>query len=438
MSDRSEALLEVTRFLRDYPPFDALDLEMVERVAAAADVEFHRAGEIIFSQTGDPVAELRVVRSGAVELVHDGRVLDLMGPGELFGHASMLSGMPPGFEARATEDTLCYSIEADVAADALVGPAGVRYVARSLLEASQDLLRAGAGRGLAAAHQPISALIRGEPVVCAPDTTIREAAQLMTAASKTSILVELGDGALGIMTDRDLRSRVIAAGIGGDAPVSAAMSAPAYTCRPDRLGEEVLLEMLDRGFRHLPVVSATGEVLGVVKDSDLVAAHTRSSFFLRQRIGRAQNIDDLVLVAGELRPSVVAMHDGGLSARNVMAVYTVMVEALTRRLVELEVAAAASDGPSSRGWRSAATRDARCRRARTSTARSCGSGTPENRPCAPGCTLSPNGSWGRLSAAASPPTSTGRPRRISSSSVHWSPGSTQSTAGSLTRRRRRR
>ena len=55
-----------------------------------------------------------MVRSGSVEVIHDGRVLDLLGPGELFGHASMISGLPTGFEARATEDTVCYRIPADV------------------------------------------------------------------------------------------------------------------------------------------------------------------------------------------------------------------------------------------------------------------------------------------------------------------------------------
>ena len=49
------------------------------------------------------VQHLRVVRSGAVEIVYDGRVLDLLGEGELFGHASMLSGLPTGFAARALE-----------------------------------------------------------------------------------------------------------------------------------------------------------------------------------------------------------------------------------------------------------------------------------------------------------------------------------------------
>src|SRR5947207_12542764 len=106
---------EVTSFLHEHPPFDALDPAELERVAAAAEVEFHRAGTTIFSQGAEPVEHLRVVRSGAVEIVHDGRVLDLLGEGELFGHASMLSGLPTGFEARAVEDTLCYVIPAGAA-----------------------------------------------------------------------------------------------------------------------------------------------------------------------------------------------------------------------------------------------------------------------------------------------------------------------------------
>ena len=65
------------------------------------------------------------------------------------------------------------------------------------------------------------------------------------------------------------------------------MSAPAYTVAADRIGSEVLLDMLDRGIRHFPVVSATGRVVGVVEDSDLVAVATRSSFHLRSAIARA-------------------------------------------------------------------------------------------------------------------------------------------------------
>ena len=70
---------------------------------------------MIFSQGAQPSEFLRVIRAGVVEIVHDGRVLDVIGVGEMFGHASMLSGLPTGFAARAAEDTLTYRIPADVA-----------------------------------------------------------------------------------------------------------------------------------------------------------------------------------------------------------------------------------------------------------------------------------------------------------------------------------
>ena len=171
--------------------------------------------------------------------------------------------------------------------------------------------------------------------MCSPDTTIREVAQLMTAARATSAVVALGRGEVGIMTDRDLRTKVVANGLSTDDPVSTAMTAPAYTCEPDRLGGEVLLDMLDRGFRHFPVLTTTGEVLGVVEDVDLVAVETRSSFYLRQAIARAETVDELAEAAQDLRPAVLALHDARVAAVNITAIYSVVVDALTRRLLEL-------------------------------------------------------------------------------------------------------
>jgi CBS domain-containing protein len=329
---------EIARFLRAHPPFDALEARDVARVAATAELEFHDAGTTIFAQGAEPAEHLRVVRSGEVEIVADGRVLDLLHAGELFGHGSMLSGWQTSFEARATQDTSCYRIGIEVAQGLLSAPEGLRFVARSLLEMPTDLhvLAREPGRNLA--DQPVGTLVRGEPVVCGPDATIREAAQLMSAAPATAVVVALGDRGFGILTDRDLRNRVVAGGLPGDAPVSAAMSAPAYTCAADRPAGEVLLEMLDRGLRHFPVLAADGRVLGIVEDMDLVAVRTRSSFYLRQRIAAAQSATELATVARELRPMVIALHDARIAAANVMAVYAVSVDALTRRLLELAVA----------------------------------------------------------------------------------------------------
>ena len=291
----------------------------------------------IFSQGEGPIEYLRVVRSGAVEIVSDGKLLDLLGEGELFGQASMLSGFPTGFSARAGEDTVCYRIRAEAAESLLAAPEGLRFVARSLLEPPTDLHLVARDPADNLADQPVGTLLRSEAVVCTPDTAIRDAAERMTAAQATSVVVDLGDAGFGIMTDRDLRSRVMAGGLATDAPVSAAMSAPAYTCTAEHPAGEILLEMLDRGFRHFPVLSATGAVIGVVEDMDLVALRTRSSFYLRQRISVARSVSELVTLAAELRPMVVSLVGARVSPANVMAVYSVSVDALTRKMLELEL-----------------------------------------------------------------------------------------------------
>jgi CBS domain-containing protein len=329
---------ERAAFLREHPPFDSLDAADLQRVAAAAELERYGAGETIFVQGAEPVRHLRVVREGAIELITDGNVLDVLEEGELLGHASMLSGLPTGFEARAAQDSTCYRIGQEVAQALLAGPQGLRFVARSLLEEPTELHILAREPSVNTADQPVGSLIRGEPAVCGPDTTIREAAKLMSAGPGTAVVVDLGPtqpGAYGILTDRDLRTRVVAAGMSADQSVSAVMSAPAYTCSADRRAGEVLAEMFERGLRHFPVLSAAGAVLGVVEDVDLVALRTRSSFYLRQRIATARTDEELVTVSRELRPMVISLYDAGVAAANVMAVYAVCVDALTRRLLKL-------------------------------------------------------------------------------------------------------
>lgn len=333
-----EEARQIARFLRAHPPFDTLDPTEVQRVAATAQLEHHGTGEVVFGQGADALRHLRVVRDGTVEIVADGKVLDVLGPGELFGHASMLSGLPTGFAARAAEDSTCFVIDERAARTLLAEPQGLEFVARSLLEEPTELHMLAREPGVNTADEPVGALLRGEPSVCSPQTTIRQAAAMMSAGPSTAVVVDLGPahpGRFGILTDRDLRLKVVIGGLGGDAPVSEAMTAPAYTATADRRAGEVLAEMFDRGLRHLPVVSATGEILGVVEDVDLVALRTRSSFYLRQRLATAHSDEELVTISRELRPMVISLHDAGVAADNVMSVYSVCIDALTRRLLAL-------------------------------------------------------------------------------------------------------
>ena len=328
---------DIAGFLAAHPPFDAVGADELARVAGVTETEEFPAGKTIFSQGTGPVGYLRVVGSGAVEIIHDGQVLDLLGPGELFGHASMLSGLPTGFEARAAEDTLCYRIPADVIGPLLARPDFLRFIARSIVGG-----RTGGGERVAPVdpvRRPVETLIRTLPLVCPANEPVREAAKRMTADRASAILVRSGR-TLGIVTDHDLRSRVVAAGVSPDTPVSAIMSAPAYTVGAGSLVGDVLLEMLERGVHHVPVLSATGEVLGVVDGGDLIAAEARRPFLLRHAVDVATSVADLAAAAAGLNPMIIALHDARVAAEHVAAIRCVVMDALTRRLIELAVAEA--------------------------------------------------------------------------------------------------
>ena len=335
---------ETAAFLGSRPPFDAVGADDLARIAAATETETVPQGKTIFSQGAGPVEYLWMVRTGSVEVRHDGRVLDRLGPGELFGQASMISGLPTGFEARAAEDTVCLRIPADAVRPLLARPDVLRFVTSSIVSDESRLVSTIGSEGLAPGAGTIveraaGTLIRGPAMIRPGDETIREVAQRMTAAGASAILVRHGDG-FGIVTDSDLRTRVIAAGLSPGAPVSAVMTEPAYTVGADRLAGEVLLDMLERNIHHVPVRSGDGQVLGVVDDADLMSAQARQPFLLRRAIARAASPAELAVAAAGLDPMIVALRDARVAAEQVAAVRSVVLDALTRRLVELAVAAA--------------------------------------------------------------------------------------------------
>jgi CBS domain-containing protein len=288
-------------------------------VAAQAAIEFHLRGAVILAEGGGPVTHLRVVHSGGVDIAHEGRLLDLLGPGDAFGHAAMLSGLPPGFEARAAEDTLCYRIPVEVA--------------RPLLDrARRSELRSGRTD---VNYQPVVKLIRAATVTCKPSENIGFVAERMTAAGVSAAVVELEGGGWGMLTDRDLRARVLAVGRSGAVRVDAAMTAPAYTVSPDRLAGEVLYEMLERGIRHAPVVSERGRLVGMLEDADLYAAQPRSWVRARRNIERARNLDALSEAAAQLPALMLDLHHSSVPALELAPVLSALVDALTRRAIEL-------------------------------------------------------------------------------------------------------
>ena len=325
---------DIDDFLRGHPPFDSLDGETLQRVSAQVEIEFHAAQAPILESAAERSEFAYVVRRGSVELLIDGRLLDLVGEGEMFGFVSLIEEEPLGFVARAAEDTLVYRIPEAAIRPVLERPAALSFVARSLSRG----IRLLAGQRPEPLASPSSRrageLTRATPLLCAPNTSVQSAARQMAESGVTCVVVDLGDE-LGIVTDRDLRTRVVAAGAGSDTPLSAVMTTPAWTIAADRSGTEALVAMLDHGVRHLPVLAADRRLVGVLDDVDLMASERRAPFRLRAELAHASGPEGVARVARELPDTVMALHDGDLPAAAISRAIASVHDTATRRLIEL-------------------------------------------------------------------------------------------------------
>jgi CBS domain-containing protein len=330
---------DTAEFLRTHDPFSGLDEEAMGRLVERVEVEDFEAGATVFKQGERSEGRVLVVRRGAVELVDGDRVLDVLGEGELFGHPSMLSGLPFGFEARAQEDSQCYSLAASDVIPLLARRSSLSYLTRSLLQHREP--EGGAAEADVASaemtQQPARALIRREPVSCAADRPLREIARLMSEENVNSMIVRAQNGELGIVTDGDLRSRAVAEGMPVDTPVGEIVSTALITVGADAAGADVMLAMLDNDVRHVGVLSPRGELLGVLGGIDLVAAEARTPFALRREITRAQDKQELSEAAQRLRSTVVALHATKLPPQQIGRVISVVADALVRRMIELAI-----------------------------------------------------------------------------------------------------
>ena len=151
------------------------------------------------------------------------------------------------------------------------------------------------------------------------------------------MLVDLGE-TLGIVTDRDLRTRVLAEGAPHDTPLADVMSAPARTVAAEHRGSDALLEMLDHGIRHLPVLDARRRLVGVLDDVDLLASEHRAPFRLRALVARAPDVAGVAAAVAGLGPAIVALHDAGVRAPAISRMIAGVHDSATRRLIELAIA----------------------------------------------------------------------------------------------------
>lgn len=114
------------------------------------------------------------------------------------------------------------------------------------------------------------------PTVCSPDTSAAQAAEIMRDQGIGDVLVQ-HDGSLGIVTDRDIVTRAVAAGRDPkEVTLGDICTRDIETVSLDTSIDDVIRLMSDKAVRRVPVVEA-GKPVGIVALGDLAVDQDRRS-----------------------------------------------------------------------------------------------------------------------------------------------------------------
>ncbi len=188
-------------------------------------------------------------------------------------------------------------------------------------------------------HEPIARL-GSDAVLCDLQTSIAEAARRMTKRNASAALVTSGGEesaavVIGIVSDHDLRARVLAGKVAPEAPIHTVMSAPITRIPASALVYEALMRMEDKGVHHLAVEDPDGRIVGVIEYKALVQFQRYGPIVLGGEIARADSPAEVAQCTRHTAPLVWSLLNSGARPRIVTSMLASTCDAATERLIAL-------------------------------------------------------------------------------------------------------
>lgn len=316
---------EYADFLGSQSPYDALSSEDLRRLVEELQVEYFTAGSMIVEADQEPLDHMWVLRAGAVEVLDRGGVVDHLGPGDTFGHISVLTGLAPALSVRALEDSLCLRLPDP---RTVVEDAGrLRFSHFGTMISRERLTGSGA---LDEATGSARSLMR--PVVWATaEEPIEVVARRITDAGHSGALVRRGDE-WGIVTDHDFRKRVATGEVPPSAPVGVLANFPALAVSEDFSQAAAFSRMIGRGVHHLVVLDRNGAPEGILRAVDFASADIRNPLLVRSQIESADTIAALRAATKLVHPTLVELGSTGMPATQIGNLMAAIVDAILRKL----------------------------------------------------------------------------------------------------------
>jgi CBS domain-containing protein len=341
-------LEEALSFLRKVPPFQFLDEHLLRKVAGCLSLTVYPKDTVVLKQHGPPSDCVRIIRRGAVRVMMESPesgeevILDYKGEGDNFGFLSLIGGDRQRTTCIADDDTTCYVLSKECVYDLLeASPAFSeyymaylsRYVDRTYQEMRQrSLSYAGGDQHLFVT--PIGD-IAVKPITIGEEATIQEAARIMAEHKISSVIVvDPGGAALGILTDRDFREKVVAQGRPVTDPVRHIAQRSLIQVDASESCFETLIKMVQHNIHHMPVVK-DGTLCGVVTNHDLLLLQGTSPLSLVHDILNQTTVAGLAPLAQKTNNVVGLLIKADAKAGQITRVITEINDRMIARVLEI-------------------------------------------------------------------------------------------------------
>ena len=298
----------------------------------------HRASESLY-----------VVHKGGVKLalrtqVGKELVFDLRSEGEIFGLLSLMGRDVARLDVTAVEDTLCYTLPGTIMQDLSSRYAEVkdylfrisitRYMDRTLRELQQQTHLMGDTERLLYSLA-VKDVVTTAAITCTGETSIREAAQIVSSKGVTCLVVVGPDGrAQGIVTDRDFTTRVAAQALSLELPVTRIMSSPVISVESTARLFQALLAMISRDIQHV-LVTEEGRPKSVLSSHDLMLLQGKSPLTVSRHLEQQQTIEGLSDAQKRIADLLPLLLREGAKASHITRVVAEINDRLVAKILQL-------------------------------------------------------------------------------------------------------
>ncbi|KAF7788196.1 CBS domain-containing protein [Pseudoalteromonas rubra] len=279
--------------------------------------------------------QLYLVRSGHFDLRSDrGELVTRLAEGDYFGYPSLLTGEPISNQLEVVQPGLVY----------VLPQSAFDFLRREYKPFEQHFVRAHAKRLLSSHYKesgnswsehPVSELMSRAAVTLMPDASIQEAAKVMKKHRVSSIMVTEHEQLAGVVTDRDLRNRVLAAGLDPARAIGEIMTVkPKHIFENNRIFSALHL-MLKHNIHHLPVLSEDRTPIGMITSTDLLRQQKSDPVQLIGRIYKACSYAQVRQLAKEI-PDLLSDFANKIEDISLIGqLLSGLSDALTGRLIDL-------------------------------------------------------------------------------------------------------